>query len=81
MCAVQGTNFCSSAKDAFFLLLRNCARLAVITGVTNFLMMLSKIVVVGVCATLSYVLFSGQIKVMYLVFQNKPPKNATKKSK
>jgi len=62
MCAVQGTNFCSSAKDAFFLLLRNVARLAVLTGVTNFLMFLSKIVVVGICAALSYILFSGSIK-------------------
>ena len=64
MCAVQGTNFCSSAKDAFFLLLRNVARLAVLTGVTNFLMFLSKIVVVGICAALSYILFSGSIKVI-----------------
>jgi len=62
MCAVKGTNFCSSAKEAFFLLLRNCARLAVLTGVTNFLMFLSKIVVVGLCAALSFILFSGQIQ-------------------
>ena len=66
MCAVQGKNFCSSAKDAFFLLFRNIARLAVLTGVTNFLMFLSKIVVVGICAALSYILFSGQIKVNFL---------------
>ena len=47
---------------------RNCARLAVITGVTNFLMFLSKIVVVGLCAALSYILFSGQIKVVFSSF-------------
>ena len=63
MCAVSGKNFCSSAKDAFFLLLRNVARLAVLTGVTNFLMFLSKIVVVGLCAALSYVIFSGTLLV------------------
>ena len=37
---------------------RNVARLAVLTGVTNFLMFLSKIVVVGLCAALSYIFFS-----------------------
>ena len=63
MCAVSGNNFCSSAKDAFFLLLRNAARLAVLTGVVNFLMFLSKIVVVGLCAALSYIVFSGQLQV------------------
>ena len=63
MCAVSGKNFCSSAKDAFFLLLRNVARLAVLTGVVNFLMFLSKIVVVGICAALSYLVFSGQLQV------------------
>ena len=63
MCAVSGKNFCSSAKDAFFLLLRNVARLAVLTGVTNFLMFLSKIVVVGLCAALSYIIFSGTLLV------------------
>ena len=63
MCAVSGNNFCTSAKDAFFLLLRNAARLAVLTGVVNFLMFLSKIVVVGLCAALSYIVFSGQLQV------------------
>ena len=63
MCAVSGKNFCSSAKDAFFLLLRNVARLAVLTGVTNSLMFLSKIVVVGLCAALSYIIFSGTLLV------------------
>ena len=62
MCAVSGKNFCSSAKDAFFLLLRNVARLAVLTGVVSFLMFLSKIVVVGLCAALSYLVFSGQLQ-------------------
>ena len=63
MCAVSGNNFCTSAKDAFFLLLRNAARLAVLTGVVNFLMFLSKIVVVGLCAALSYIVFSGTLQV------------------
>ena len=64
MCAVSGKNFCTSAKEAFFLLLRNAARLAVLTGVVNFLMFLSKIVVVGLCAALSYLVFSGQLQVV-----------------
>ena len=51
-------------QDAFFLLLRNCARLAVLTGVVSFLMFLSKIVVVGLCAALSYIVFSGTLQVI-----------------
>ena len=52
-------------QDAFFLLLRNCARLAVLTGVVSFLMFLSKIVVVGLCAALSYIVFSGTLQVIH----------------
>ena len=52
-------------QDAFFLLLRNCARLAVLTGVVSFLMFLSKIVVVGLCAALSYIVFSGTLQVSH----------------
>ena len=52
-------------QDAFFLLLRNCARLAVLTGVVSFLMFLSKIVVVGLCAALSYIVFSGTLQVTH----------------
>ena len=85
MCAVSGKNFCASAKEAFFLLLRNAARLAVLTGVVNFLMFLSKIVVVGLCAALSYLVFSGQLQVVLkinsqLIFKFNKIKNNTSPS-
>ena len=58
-------------QDAFFLLLRNCARLAVLTGVVSFLMFLSKIVVVGLCAALSYIVFSGTLQVIHYIVMKK----------
>ena len=33
VCAIYGKNFCSSARDAFFLLLRNVVRVAVLDNV------------------------------------------------
>ena len=36
LCAVNGTNFCTSAKDAFSLLLRNSARVVVLDKVIFF---------------------------------------------
>ncbi|KAF7711000.1 hypothetical protein HF521_000011 [Silurus meridionalis] len=37
MVAIYGKNFCTSAKDAFFLLMRNIIRVAVLDKVTDFL--------------------------------------------
>eukprot|EP00058_Branchiostoma_floridae_P023889 XP_002609379.1 hypothetical protein BRAFLDRAFT_86470 [Branchiostoma floridae] len=47
MIAIYGKNFCVSAKKAFFLIMRNILRVAAVTSVTNFLFLLSKLVVTG----------------------------------
>uniref|UniRef100_A0A8C9WSK5 Choline transporter-like protein n=1 Tax=Scleropages formosus TaxID=113540 RepID=A0A8C9WSK5_SCLFO len=59
MMAIYGKNFCSSARDAFFLLMRNIVRVAVLDKVTDFLLFLGKLLIVGI---FSFFFFSGRIK-------------------
>ncbi|XP_024861851.1 choline transporter-like protein 2 isoform X1 [Kryptolebias marmoratus] len=62
MVAIYGKNFCSSARDAFFLLMRNIVRVAVLDKVTDFLLFLGKLLVVGIVGIFSFFFFSGRIK-------------------
>uniref|UniRef100_A0A8C5CMK2 Choline transporter-like protein n=1 Tax=Gadus morhua TaxID=8049 RepID=A0A8C5CMK2_GADMO len=48
MIAIYGKSFCPSAKDAFFLLMRNVIRVAVLDKVTDFLLFLGKLLIVGI---------------------------------
>ncbi|KAK2157275.1 hypothetical protein LSH36_194g05083 [Paralvinella palmiformis] len=61
MIAVYGKNFCTSAKNAFFLILRNIVRVAVVDKTTDFLMFIGKLMVVGAVGILSYYFFSGEL--------------------
>jgi len=61
MCAVKNTNFCTSAKDAFNLLMRNLVRVVVLDSVVDFLLFLGKLVIVLLTGIASYMTFSGQI--------------------
>uniref|UniRef100_A0AAX7V5D4 Choline transporter-like protein n=1 Tax=Astatotilapia calliptera TaxID=8154 RepID=A0AAX7V5D4_ASTCA len=47
MSAIYGKNFCTSARDAFFLLMRNVIRVAVLDKVTDFILFLGKLLIVG----------------------------------
>uniref|UniRef100_A0A673AFQ8 Choline transporter-like protein n=1 Tax=Sphaeramia orbicularis TaxID=375764 RepID=A0A673AFQ8_9TELE len=47
MVAIYGKNFCTSARDAFFLLMRNVVRVAVLDRVTDFLLFLGKVLIAG----------------------------------
>jgi choline transporter-like protein 2/4/5 len=62
MTAVKGTNFCSSAKDAFNLLMRNILRVLVLNKMVDFLLFMGKLVIVAGVGVLSYFFFSGNIK-------------------
>ncbi|XP_048846964.1 choline transporter-like protein 2 isoform X3 [Brienomyrus brachyistius] len=62
MVAIYGKNFCTSARDAFFLLMRNVIRVAVLDKVTDFLLFLGKLLIVGAVGILSFFFFSGKIK-------------------
>uniref|UniRef100_A0A671XQA7 Choline transporter-like protein n=1 Tax=Sparus aurata TaxID=8175 RepID=A0A671XQA7_SPAAU len=48
MIAIYGKSFCPSARDAFFLLMRNIVRVAVLDKVTDFLLFLGKLLIVGI---------------------------------
>jgi len=61
MCAVKSTNFCTSAKDAFNLLMRNLVRVVVLDSVVDFLLFLGKIVIVLLTGAVSYLAFAGHI--------------------
>uniref|UniRef100_A0A673KGK0 Choline transporter-like protein n=1 Tax=Sinocyclocheilus rhinocerous TaxID=307959 RepID=A0A673KGK0_9TELE len=47
MISIYGKNFCASARDAFFLLMRNVMRVAVLDKVTDFLLFLGKLLISG----------------------------------
>nr|XP_009941013.1 PREDICTED: choline transporter-like protein 5 [Opisthocomus hoazin] len=63
MIAIYGKNFCTSAKDAFFLLMRNVVRVAVLDKVTDFLLFLGKILVAGGVGVLAFFFFTQRIPV------------------
>lgn len=63
MIAIHGKNFCKSAKKAFILLMRNILRVVVLDKVTDFLLMLGKLLVVGGVGVLSFFFFSGRINI------------------
>ncbi|KAM8879149.1 choline transporter-like protein 2 isoform 2-T2 [Spinachia spinachia] len=62
MIAIYGKSFCPSARDAFFLLMRNIVRVAVLDKVTDFLLFLGKLLIVGIVGIFSFFFFSGRIR-------------------
>ena len=62
---IWGTTFCTSAYNAFWLIFRNIARIAAVTGVTHFLSLIGKIaVVLGTAGSFYYTMehfFSDQV--------------------
>lgn len=61
MCAVNGTNFCKSAKDAFNLIMRNFVRVVVLNSVCDFLLFIGKVIIVAAIGSVSYLVFGGYI--------------------
>ncbi|XP_030052905.1 choline transporter-like protein 2 isoform X2 [Microcaecilia unicolor] len=64
MIAIYGTNFCTSARNAFLLLMRNIVRVAVVDKVTDFLLFLGKLLVVGCTGILAFFFFTHRIKII-----------------
>ncbi|KAF7658124.1 hypothetical protein LDENG_00017200 [Lucifuga dentata] len=64
MIAIYGKNFCTSAKDAFFLLMRNVIRVAVLDKVTDFLLFLGKLLISGSVGVLAFFFFTRKIPVI-----------------
>ncbi|GAA6088218.1 choline transporter-like protein 5-A, partial [Tachysurus ichikawai] len=48
MIAIYGKSFCTSAREAFFLLMRNVVRVTVLDKLTDFLLFLGKILITGI---------------------------------
>jgi len=55
--AVYGKNFCTSAKNAFFLLMRNILRVAVLDKVTDFILFIGKLTITIVMGVASFYFF------------------------
>lgn len=64
MIAVYGTNFCTSARNAFSLLMRNIIRVVVLDKVTDFLLFLGKLLIVGGVGVLAFFFFTHRIKLV-----------------
>ncbi|XP_034079424.1 choline transporter-like protein 5-B isoform X2 [Gymnodraco acuticeps] len=64
MIAIYGKNFCTSSKDAFFLLMRNIIRVAVLDKVTDFLLFLGKLLISGSVGVLAFFFFTRKIPVI-----------------
>ncbi|XP_078073429.1 choline transporter-like protein 4 [Mustelus asterias] len=69
MISVYGKNFCTSAKNAFKLLMRNVVRVVVLDKVTDLLLFFGKLLVVGGVGVLSFFFFTGRIKIPDPTFQ------------
>uniref|UniRef100_A0A673AGA3 Choline transporter-like protein n=1 Tax=Sphaeramia orbicularis TaxID=375764 RepID=A0A673AGA3_9TELE len=64
MVAIYGKNFCTSARDAFFLLMRNVVRVAVLDRVTDFLLFLGKVLIAGGVGVIAFLFFTKNIPVI-----------------
>ncbi|KAE8294255.1 Choline transporter-like protein 5-B Solute carrier family 44 member 5-B [Larimichthys crocea] len=64
MIAIYGKNFCTSSKDAFFLLMRNVIRVTVLDKVTDFLLFLGKLLISGSVGVLAFFVFTRNIPVI-----------------
>lgn len=63
--AVYGKNFCVSAKNAFFLLMRNVVRVVVLDKVTDFLLFIGQLSITGGVAVGSFYWFERQKNLNY----------------
>ncbi|XP_058514149.1 choline transporter-like protein 5 isoform X7 [Ochotona princeps] len=64
MIAVHGENFCTSARDAFNLLMRNIVKVAVTDEVTFLILLLGKILVTGIIGVLAFLLFTERMPII-----------------
>ncbi|XP_068197772.1 choline transporter-like protein 5-A [Antennarius striatus] len=72
MLAIYGKNFCSSARDAFHLLMRNVIRVAVLDRVTDFLLFLSKVLIAGGVGVAAFFSLNNKI---YIIQEEVPSFN------
>ncbi|OWF46136.1 Choline transporter-like protein 2 [Mizuhopecten yessoensis] len=56
--AIHGKNFCFSAKDAFFAIMRNILRVAVVDKVSDFVLFVGKLIIIGLAEALAFYVFN-----------------------
>jgi len=56
--SIKGYNFCKAAREAFILLVKNFIRAAVLTRVTDYVICVSKLAIMGVTVCISYAILS-----------------------
>ncbi|KAF7692331.1 hypothetical protein HF521_009941 [Silurus meridionalis] len=64
MIAVYGKSFCTSAREAFFLLMRNVVRVTVLDRMTHFLLFLGKILITASVGAIAFFFFTHKIPVV-----------------
>ncbi|XP_076602032.1 choline transporter-like protein 5-A isoform X1 [Chaetodon auriga] len=64
MVAIYGKNLCTSAREAFFLLMRNVVRVTVLDRVTDLLLFLGKVLIAGGVGVIAFFFFTRKIPVM-----------------
>lgn len=72
MCAIHGKGFCSSAKDAFNLLMRNVLRVVALDKVTDFLFFLSKVLIAVGMGAVTFAFVSHPVRAADLHYNMVP---------
>merc|ERR1712222_247637 len=57
-CAILGTNFCVSAKNAFFLILRNITRFGTVTMLGSVVHLLGTVFIMVITTAIGYIILS-----------------------
>ena len=71
MTAIYGYNFCTGARKSFVLLTKNAVRAVVLDKVADFVLFIGKLLVVVIVASVTYLLFSNQVRqVKYFIVNN-----------
>ncbi|XP_075150087.1 choline transporter-like 2 [Haematobia irritans] len=72
MCAIHGKNFCTSAKDAFNLTMRNFLRVVTLDKVTEFLFFMSKLLITGGAGVATYFFLLNNPSLLQLHYKAVP---------
>ncbi|XP_060745726.1 choline transporter-like protein 5-A [Tachysurus vachellii] len=64
MIAIYGKSFCTSAREAFFLLMRNVVRVTVLDKLTDFLLFLGKILITGIVGVIAFYFLTHKIPII-----------------
>ncbi|KAK7944932.1 hypothetical protein WMY93_000660 [Mugilogobius chulae] len=64
MVALYGKNFCTSARDAFFLLMRNVVRVTVVDRLTDVLLFLGKVLIATAVGAVAFLFFTKKLPLL-----------------